>query len=52
MLYPVQGIDIFVLDSNKQVKTIYAEQNSGAFLADVGNPECAAKFTISIAQGA
>jgi len=52
MPYPVQGINIFVLDSNKQVQTIYAEQNSGAFLADVGNPECAANFTISVAPRA
>lgn len=52
MKFPVQGIDIFVMNSNKQVQTIYAEQNSGAFLRNVGDPECQSKFTVKVAPGA
>lgn len=38
---PVTGINVMELTSDlSQVQTQYAEFNSGAWLADLGNPEC------------
>jgi hypothetical protein len=45
---PVRGIDIFVTNSAKQIKTIFAEFNSGAFLFNQGRPECLANWTASV----
>jgi hypothetical protein len=36
----VKGIDVFEINQNGQIKATYAEFNSGAFLKDIGNPEC------------
>jgi hypothetical protein len=47
---PVRGIDIFVINSEKQIKEIFAELNSGAFLFNVGSPECLANWTVSVQQ--
>ena len=38
--YPVKGIDTFYLNKRGKIDTIYAEFNSAAFLADLGNPQC------------
>jgi hypothetical protein len=45
---PVRGIDIFVTNSAKQIETIFAELNSGAFLFNLGRPECLANWTVSV----
>ena len=39
---PVKGIDNFYINSRGQIQSVYAEFNSGAWLADLGNPECSA----------
>lgn len=36
----VKGIDNFYINSQGQIKSVYAEFNSGAWLADLGYPEC------------
>jgi len=36
----VKGIDNFYINPQGQIKTTYAEFNSGAWLADLGYPEC------------
>ena len=36
----VKGIDNFYINSKGQIKSVYAEFNSGAWLADLGYPEC------------
>jgi hypothetical protein len=38
----VKGIDVFNINSKGQVSATYAEFNSGAWLADLGYPECTA----------
>jgi hypothetical protein len=39
----VKGIDVFEINKKGKIKATYAEFNSGAWLADLGNPECASK---------
>jgi hypothetical protein len=39
---PVKGIDNFYINSKGQIQRVYAEFNSGAWLADLGYPECPA----------
>ena len=39
---PVKGIDNFYINSQGQIESVYAEFNSGAWLADLGNPQCTA----------
>ena len=41
----VKGIDVFEISEKGQIKATYAEFNSGAWLADLGYPECASKTT-------
>jgi len=41
----VKGIDVFEINEKGQIKATYAEFNSGAWLADLGYPECASKTT-------
>jgi hypothetical protein len=36
----VKGIDVFVINEAGQIESSYAEFNSGAWLADLGYPEC------------
>ena len=36
----VKGIDNFYINPQGQIKSVYAEFNSGAWLADLGYPEC------------
>lgn len=38
----VKGIDVFEVNSKGKVSATYAEFNSGAFLKDIGSPECPA----------
>jgi len=38
---PVKGIDVFEINHHGKIKTTYAEFNSGAWLHNFGNPECA-----------
>ncbi|EXJ95636.1 hypothetical protein A1O1_00758 [Capronia coronata CBS 617.96] len=38
--YEVKGIDTFTVTSSGQISEVYAEFNSGAWLADIGYPEC------------
>jgi hypothetical protein len=45
---PVRGIDILVTNSDQQIETIYAELNSGAFLFNIGRPECLANWTATV----
>lgn len=47
---PVRGINLLVINSAKQIETIYDELNSGAFLYHVGRPECQANWTVSVAS--
>jgi hypothetical protein len=47
---PVRGINLFVINSAKQIETVYDELNSGAFLYNVGKPECQANWTVSVQQ--
>src|SRR5437764_10972494 len=37
----VKGIDVFEISHKGKIKSIFAEFNSGAFLVDLGKPECA-----------
>lgn len=39
---PVKGIDNFYINSRGQIEAVYAEFNSGAWLADLGDPQCSA----------
>ncbi|KAK5171751.1 uncharacterized protein LTR77_003387 [Saxophila tyrrhenica] len=39
---PVKGIDNFYINPQGQIKSTYAEFNSGAWLANLGYPECSA----------
>jgi hypothetical protein len=41
----VRGIDVFEVDSQGQVSATYAEFNSGAWLLDLGLPECSTSTT-------
>jgi len=36
----VKGIDVFEINNKGKIKSTYAEFNSGAWLADLGYPEC------------
>jgi hypothetical protein len=36
----IRGINMFMINEKKQIQTVYVELNSGAFLKDVGKPEC------------
>ncbi|KIW15871.1 hypothetical protein PV08_05921 [Exophiala spinifera] len=38
--YEVKGIDVFTVTPQGQISEVYAEFNSGAWLADIGNPQC------------
>ncbi|KAJ4509053.1 hypothetical protein HRR81_007311 [Exophiala dermatitidis] len=38
--YEVKGIDTFTITPSGQISEVYAEFNSGAWLADIGNPQC------------
>jgi hypothetical protein len=37
---PVTGIDVMEIDSAGQIETIYSEFDNGAWLLDLGNPQC------------
>jgi hypothetical protein len=37
---PVKGIDNFSINSKGQIQSVYAEFNNGAWLANLGYPEC------------
>ena len=41
---PVTGINVFEINSAGQIETVFAEFDNGAWLVDLGNPECAAKL--------
>jgi len=36
----IRGINMFLINEKKQIKTVLVEMNSGAFLKNVGKPEC------------
>lgn len=36
----IRGINLFVVNEKKQIQTVYVELNSGAFLKNIGKPEC------------
>jgi len=38
----VKGIDVFNINKKGKIESTYAEFNSGAWLKDLGNPECTA----------
>ncbi|KAK6382320.1 hypothetical protein LTS17_004207 [Exophiala oligosperma] len=38
--YEVKGMDMFTITPGGQISEAYAEFNSGAWLADIGNPQC------------
>ncbi|EXJ89688.1 hypothetical protein A1O3_02755 [Capronia epimyces CBS 606.96] len=38
--YEVKGIDTFTITHSGQISAVFAEFNSGAWLADIGNPQC------------
>jgi hypothetical protein len=40
----IRGINIFLVNDQKQIQTVFVELNSGAFLKDVGKPECDASI--------
>lgn len=40
----IRGINMFIINDKKQIQTVYVEMNSGAFLKDVGKPECDASI--------
>jgi hypothetical protein len=37
---PVTGIDVMEINSDGQIETIYSEFDNGAWLRDLGNPQC------------
>jgi hypothetical protein len=37
---PIRGINMFLVNDQLQIRTIYVEFNSGAFLKNIGSPEC------------
>ena len=36
----IRGINLFEVNDKRQIQTVFVEMNSGAFLKDVGSPEC------------
>lgn len=47
---PVGGIGLFVINSAKQMETVYDDLNSGAVLYNIRRPECQANWTVSVAS--
>ncbi len=41
---PIRGINMFKINNKKQIQTVLVEMNSGAFLYNVGKPECDASI--------
>lgn len=44
----VKGIDVFEINAAGQIEAVYAEFNSGAWLADLDYPECSPTATATI----
>lgn len=48
---PVTGINVMIITDDKQIETNYSEFDNGAWLEDLGNPQCpAANTTVSRRQ--
>ena len=41
---PIRGVNMFLINEKKQIHTVLVELNSGAFLKNVGKPECNASI--------